>query len=476
MLLGNILLYTDSYNLTHNKMRPEQNQLIDIAYMYNRNEPIRIFGLAGLINRLITSEITTKMIDEAVSIAESNKLEFPKELFMKVVDECGGKLPLKFDMLPEFILLPTGTPFCKITNTKPGFAELVTYWEGYLSHCFFTSGCFTRALDMKHNVTSNIHNFGFRGACCMSESLISGISMLLVFPATDNFITNLMFNNDFIIPHVELAPYLKIFNSIEKPYSIPAASHKVIQSFPNELEAYYYIINQYSGSGQTVAFPIDTYNSYNFVLKHLFNVLSYANSKNVSLSFRIDSGTMLMLATSILDAIISYETSSSCDMNNNESTLQKHKIILSDSMTFSDIEMFKKDIDTYLEKKYGPSFKADDYVYYGWGSNFYNDITRDKYGIVTKLSSYNGTPTMKTTNGKESLLGDIYVKIDENNKVFFVSENKLLSSYVDYTQAVDLEIFKQEVSNTNKKQQEPILIIDNDLKQHVNEFKNRFIL
>lgn len=472
MLLGNILLNTDSYNLSHSKMRPEQNQLIDIAYMYNRNEPIRIFGLAGLINRIMSIKITTAMIDEATTIAESNKLEFPKELFTKVIDECDGKVPLKFEMLPEFILLPKGTPFCKITNTKPGFAELVTYWEGYLTHCFYTSGCFTRALEMKHNVTSNIHNFGFRGACGMSESLLSAMAMSLVFGATDNFIVNLIFSNEFVTPHQELTPYLEIFNIIEKPHSIPAASHKVIQSFPKELDAYHYIISQYSGTGQTVAFPIDTYDSYNFINKYLVNVLSHANTNNVNLSFRIDSGDMFALAQKILDCIISYEMS--FYVNNNDYPLQRHKIILSDSMTFFDIQCFKESIDEYLKTKYGETFKADDYVYYGWGSNFYNDITRDKYGIVTKLGSYNGTPTMKTTGGKESLLGDIYVKRYNNDKFFYVSENKSLSSYVDYTQAVDLQIFRDEIMN--KKIAEPTLIIDNNLKELVNQFKNRFTL
>lgn len=453
-MLGNILLWTDTYNPTHHKMRLYKKH--DIVYMYNRKAPIRIFGLAGHINGLMKTKITKEMIEVAESVCKSNKVDFPTDMFMEIVKEHGGHIPLKFEMLPEFILLPTGTPFLKIENTVDGFAELVTYWEGYLSQCFYTSGCFTRALEMKW-ITPNIHNFGWRGSSSYESGLLSALAMSLVFGGTDTLLINAFFgscNNNFLIQ-----PYKDILNIVEKPHSIPAASHKVIQSFPKETEAYEYLVNHYSN--ETIAFPIDTYDPIRFIDKYIHKLIDDAEFMNTNICFRIDSGDILSQVEKILDIIISYETKRLIDKR---SEIQRHKIIIGDSMTFEQIAGLEEMINFYLKEKYGKHYKSTDYVHYGWGANFYNDITRDKYGIVTKLGQSDYRPVIKTTKGKESLAGDIYVKIYGNK--FFISEYSNISSYVDYTKAVNVSTFREEVLNNKS---EPVLIIDNELKRNINK-------
>lgn len=451
-MLENILLWTDSYNPTHHQMRLYKKH--DIAYMYNRKAPIRIFGLAGLIHRLMTTKITKEMVEETDNVCKSNKIDFPRDMFMDIVNNHDGDIPLKFQMLPEFILLPRGTPFLKIENTEDGFAELVTYWEGYLTHCFYTSGCFTRALEMKW-ITPNIHNFGWRGSPGLFPALDSALAMSLVFGGTDTLLVNSLFNEDLKF----LQPYKDIFNILEKPNSIPAASHKVIQSFPTEEEAYEYLIDHYSK--ETIAFPIDTYDPIRFIDKYIYQVIEDADFMKTNVCFRIDSGELLMQVERILDVIISYETKCLVEK---KSYPMRHKIIIGDSMTFEQIVGLESMINFYLKEKYGKSYRSTDYVHYGWGANFYNDVTRDKYGIVTKLGQSDYRPVIKTTKGKESLAGDLYVKIYENK--FYVSEYVDMSSYVDYKDAVSVSIFRHEVLNNNP---EPILIIDNELKRNINK-------
>lgn len=409
----NPLVHIDSYNISHEEMYyPSSSKT---SYIYNRNAPIRIAGLAGLIHQLLETRITVEMLEEAEELAKESQMEFPSQLFNYIIIRLDGKIPLKFEMLPEFIWIPKGTPFCKITNTDPKCSSLVTMWEGYLTHAYFTSLCYTRAKGLKDIGIDNIHNFGYRGAQSDDAAVKSAFAMGLVYPGTDTFLATEQEGLFY-----ELYPKQKFG-------TIPAASHAIIQSYPSEMEAYKTLIKKYSNGG-SVAFPIDTYNTDRFINEYSRQVMSYAIECDTNLFLRLDSGNISAYLSNLLTLIKHLP-----DIDK-----KKFGIIIGDNLTKEDIVKYDTQVKGFVRvtmkwpnEDYIPFWRG--LVYYGWGSNFYNDLIRENVGWVMKLGLVDDRIVMKTAKGKESLGGDLYVEIIDD--YFYVSENPEYNSYIPYSAA-----------------------------------------
>lgn len=413
------------------------NMDYDVAYMYNRNKGIILFGLKGLSNQLLEYRISEKMVSELVTCAKLNNVEADEKMWMRLVNEYDGRIGnvLKIDQVPEFRWYPKGTPLARIYNTVKGFAELVTYFEGYLTKCYFPSMVLTKLYQYKLAGLKNIHNFGYRSHRSEQDAMWNDLAFLLLYNGTDSFHVNWYIKNAEDIPL--LAPYSKIFR-LCSPNTIRAASHKVVQSFYEDSAAYKTIIQ--NNSGKTVAFIIDTYGAERFIDKYLILVLKLGYICSTNIMFRIDSGDYIEQAKILLKAILDFKIDISID---NGDIVPKYGIIVGDNMDLKKITRIRNELKEWLVD--WEDIDIDKYLFFGLGSRLYSDITRDMVGMVSKLGwSYGaGGDTMKTTKGKESLLGhDLgLVYSTEENKYTVINNAQALYnvetiSHNDYSDMV----------------------------------------
>lgn len=435
----NPLFMTDSYNITHWQMRDNVDN--DIVYMYNRNKGIILFGLAGLANNLLNMKINHMDVVEAGKFAAKNGIESNDDMWFRLVNEWEGRIGnvLEIQQVPELRWYPKGTPLARIYNKVQGFAEVATYFEGYLTKCYFPSMVLTKLYEYKMAGLKNIHNFGYRSHRSEEDAMWSDLAFLLLYNGTDSFHVNWYTENAATIPL--LAPYEHIFK-LSRPNTIRAASHKVVQSFYSEEDAYRIMIRK--NSGKTIAFIIDTFGAERFIEKYLKKVLNLAYIYSTNIMMRIDSGNYIDQAKIILKAILDFKLNISLD---NDFLVPKYGIIVGDNMELRKIIKIRGEVQKWIDKNWNAvHIDIDKYLFFGLGSKLYSDITRDMVGMVSKLGwSYGaGGDTMKTTKGKESLLGENLglVYSTEENKYTVVNNTQALYN----VETVNMDDFMQMIS------------------------------
>lgn len=432
----NPLFMTDSYNITHWQMRDNVDN--DIVYMYNRNKGIILFGLAGLANNLLNMKIDKIDVMDLVDFSRKNGIECDERMWMDLVNNWEGRIGnvLEIQQVPELRWYPKGTPLARIYNKVQGFAEVATYFEGYLTKCYFPSMVLTKLYEYKMAGLTNIHNFGYRSHRSEQDAMWSDLAFLLLYNGTDSFHVNWYIENAATTPL--LAPYEHIFK-LSRPNTIRAASHKVVQSFYSEMDAYRNIIKR--NSGNTVAFLIDTFGAERFIDKYLKEVLRLAYIYSTNIMMRIDSGDYVKQCCTLLDNILRFKQYTSFD---NSDILPKYGIIVGDNMELRKIVKIRNEVQKWIDKNWnGVHIDIDKYLFFGLGSKLYSDITRDMVGMVSKLGwSYGaGGDTMKTTKGKESLLGENLglTYSTEENKYTVVNNAQALYN----TETINMDDFMQ---------------------------------
>jgi nicotinamide phosphoribosyltransferase len=386
----NPVMLTDCYNNSHYSLKPETG--FEVSHMYNRAESMILYGFQEIVTDLLNVKITKEMVEDAEKQAKRLGLPFPKKLWMGVVNECGGNIPIKVECVPEGSWCPKGCPFAQISNTVFGYGELVSWFESQFMTAYFPSACATRSFEMLNYLKSKqkqygyddsflwrMHSFGLRGHKSLEDAYMAGTAWSLFLQGTDDF---------HIAQHMPDAVM----------GSISALAHKVTQVFESEYECFINAINKTSETdNKIVALVIDTYDAQNVIDNWIYPLASYAKLKGVHLVFRPDSGNVIEQAIAILKIA---ET----DNLNNVS------VIIGEGMSFESAKFY----DCMLEKRGVPLNR----VAYGIGAGFYKDIDRDTLGWAMKTAFSNGKPRMKvvkTNPLKQSIPNRVHLKYDINN-------------------------------------------------------------
>lgn len=366
---GNHLLMSDWYNNYHGIMK--ENVDFEGSHLYNRKSGQFLSGLTQAALAPLSIRITKEMVEDAKEKLEARNADFPYDMFMRIVNEFDGYVPLKLQSLPEGTWCPAGTPFAQIRNTVEGFGELNTWWEPLFMMASFDSGCITRAYYMHKYlkyiserfsipwdvIKTKYHSFGFRGHRSIPDAIKAAKGWSTWMYGTDDM---------HVLNH---APNADIG-------SIPAAGHKVTQQFDDELKGVLYGIQKTSDMGKNiVAYPIDTYDPHRFIHEHMRIILNKAEELKMHFVARPDSANVLEQAIDI------YNTH---QRGKNRTNLS---VIIGESMTFENA----KEYDLILLDKGVPI----EFVSYGIGSGFYNDLNRDTHGWAMKTCFSNHAPRMK---------------------------------------------------------------------------------
>jgi len=293
----NIMLATDSYKASHHNMLPEGLTYME-SYCESRggNYPYTLFfGMQYYIKSyLVGIQVTEEKIQEAVQFYNEHFGQdniFNEKGWRYILENCGGKLPLKIESVKEGTVMPTKNILFKISNTDPNCAWLVNWVETLLMKLWYPITIATNSMagrefldfHMEKSGTSNmqdfmLHDFGYRGVATEEQAWIGGAASLLNFKGTDT------------VAGIRMTQ--KYYHAGMTGYSVNASEHMVMcmGGKEDEINTYKRIIRKYpNGILSLVSDTYDVYNVCTFCAtdKELKELILNRDGKLV---FRFDSG------------------------------------------------------------------------------------------------------------------------------------------------------------------------------------------
>lgn len=266
----NIVTATDSYKVSHHLQYPEGTEAL-YSFFESRGgvfPAVTFFGLQYVLKRYLVGEVVTKE-----KIARARRLFaahfggtsfFNEMAWNHIVEEYGGKLPIRIKAVPEGTTVSTRNVLMTVENSvdDPQLPWLTNYVETILSQVWYPSTVATQSRMMRKLVAEylertgdpslvdfKVHDFGFRGSTSVESAGIGGAAHLVSFKGTDTMAA------------LEVAD--EYYYEPCAGFSIPAAEHSTITSWgkENEADAYENMLDSFPTG--LVAVVSDSYDVYN---------------------------------------------------------------------------------------------------------------------------------------------------------------------------------------------------------------------
>ncbi|EGF76790.1 hypothetical protein BATDEDRAFT_33807 [Batrachochytrium dendrobatidis JAM81] len=411
-------LLTDSYKVAHNQLYPDAVKMVaygEFRASYNKDKTdsrIVFYGMRYFIENYVAVKYTVQDVQQAEAFlsthnAGATPFPFPKDLFLKFIEEYDGYFPVKIIAMPEGSVIYPHVPVYQIT-AEHKYARLVTYLETLLTMVWYPSTVATlsrRCRDIIEksyqdtvdasgdwSLSSRLHDFGFRGCTSVEQSVIGGCAHLLNFEGTDT---------------MSAAWYAQFHlnDSIPVGYSIPATEHSIMTAFRNEKLAMLHLLDQF-GSG-VCACVMDSYD-YTAALENILpSIAAVKTEKGGFLVLRPDSGDPVEV---VLQALRAADSVFGSDINSKGfKVLRGVGVIQGDGINISTIAQIA---DAIKAAGYSGQNCA-----YGMGGGLLQKLNRDTMSFATKLSKIvyaDGTERdvmkmPKTGSEKISLPGELKV-------------------------------------------------------------------
>lgn len=305
-------MLTDSYKVSHHPVYPAGTTGL-YSYFESRGgefPEVTFFGLQYILERYLTKPVTMTDIDHAES---RFKLHFgDASLFNRtgwetIVNEFGGKLPVRIKAVPEGLVVPNRNVLITVENTDPRFYWLTNYLETILSQVWYPTTVATISREIKKvilrylNETGDpnwvgikLHDFGFRGVSSVESSAIGGAAHLVNFIGTDTM-SAYELANDF-------------YDEPMAGFSIPATEHSVMSALgawgeKSQMERFLDTFGQNS-KFPAIACVSDTYDIYRACSEYWGRALKkkILNLKNM-LVVRPDSGIPHVVVVQVIETL-----------------------------------------------------------------------------------------------------------------------------------------------------------------------------
>lgn len=426
------LICTDSYKATHPKMFPKADKMV--AYgefrkpLTPNDQRIVIFGLRYAMETILNRQITWKDIEEADAWYATHgvgktSFYYPRDLWISVIEENDGRIPLDIFALPDGSVVYPHVPVYVIEAHKK-YARLVTWFETLLTHMWsptttatksaqvkdFLRGLFEKTVDPADYflLMSRLHDFGFRGVSSLESAMVTGAGHLLSFEGTDT------------MPAGWLATQFNEGRPVGE--SVWATEHSVMLSWDSELSAIRNTLLEVE-EGSLVSIVSDTYDYEHMLTNLLPEVVDIVRERNLMFIIRPDSGDPVECVLRGLRASAQY-----FGYHENE---KGYKVLHSSAVIQGDgIDMWK--LMEIAESAVSAGFSIQN-VAFGMGGGLLQKQNRDTLSMATKLSgivydSGRQRLTMKvpkTDRGKFSMPGRFRVYEDGGSLV--VSDMPLTS-------------------------------------------------
>ena len=376
-------------------------------------------GLRRILRDLLHKPITMEEIEEsshflATAHAGGTKYRFDRELWVRVVNERNGIVPIKIEAMLEGTTSFGQEPVVQITSEE-GFGELAGYFESKLLHFWGSSERATalkwafeylrRGTKEAHPswtddqinfaVSIMIHDFGDRAGFCAQESEVLGQAHLLITPGTDTF----------------AAGYLDWKENGQTPHacSIHALAHRTVMGYMRENDCHtaLYRLGKTTGITAHVSDTYDFFKQVDWFGQKLSTV--WKEDSNLVVA-RPDSGDMVKCVLHVLKICDQYGLYT-VDPDTGLKMATRLRWIQGDSVHWDTmIEV----IHAVIGAGWSPFASGG----FGIGGFLRNSISRDHAGTSMKMCAVgNGSrPTVKKseTTAKSSTPG--VVKVIDNDK------------------------------------------------------------
>jgi len=404
MNFDNIILNTDSYKASHWLQYPPgtTSMFSYIEARGGKHDRTVFFGLQYIIKRYLTQRVTTAMVKEAKAFYAKHGVPFNEEGWMHIVNECGGKLPVRIRAVPEGTIVPHSNALVTIESTDPEVFWVASWLETMLLRVWYPINVATASYHCKQTIldylekTSDdpageigfkLHDFGARGVSSHESAALGGAAHLVNFMGSDTVIGVALAN--------------EYYKSDMAAFSIPAAEHSTITSWgrEREVDAYRNMLNQYARPGSLVAVVSDSYNIYDAVEKLWGGELrQQVIDSGATLVVRPDSGepsVVVRKCLELLDARFGHT------WNSKKFKVLNHvRVIQGDGIT-------EDEIGVILWAVKNAGYSATN-VAFGMGGGLLQQHNRDTHKFAMKCSSV-------TVNGQEV---DVFKDpVDDHGKV-----------------------------------------------------------
>jgi nicotinamide phosphoribosyltransferase len=307
---GNLILRTDSYKMTHWLQYPQGTQHI-YSYLQSRgsdNDSLMFFGLQYYLMEYFQGVVVTQAhVDEAAEFCVGlfgNDQYFNREGWEIIVNDHGGRLPLRIRAVDEGTWVPVGEAMMTIENTDPRLPWLTNWAETMLMKLWYSitvatySGSIHSLLTEYANQTGgtvslfHLNDFGYRGVSSEESAGIGGMAHLVSFMGTDT-LKAIQYAMDYY--HAEGGVGM----------SVLASEHSTTTSHleENECAAFEQFIDA-AAPGGIVSIVIDSYDAYRAVDQYIgVELKDKIINSGKRIVVRPDSGDPLEQVSYILNSL-----------------------------------------------------------------------------------------------------------------------------------------------------------------------------
>jgi len=198
----NIIINVDNYKHCHYSLYPPGTEYVS-SYVESRGGelPSTLFvGLQAYLREYLMRPITLEDIDEAEHIEREQGVPFNRELWMGVLNDHGGYLPVEIEAVPEGIVLPPRNVLVQLINTDPKYWWVTSFFETALLRAIWypttigTISWLAKQLirDTLEHTSDNpgmlrhmLHDYGARGVSSMESAALGGMAHLVNFSQSD---------------------------------------------------------------------------------------------------------------------------------------------------------------------------------------------------------------------------------------------------------------------------------------------------
>ncbi|MGL5042834.1 MAG: nicotinate phosphoribosyltransferase [Culicoidibacterales bacterium] len=392
--MGNIILQTDSYKLSHFQQFPD-NMVYMFDYIESRGGKYgytRFFGLQYYLKKYLCQTITIEMLEEAKLLAQWHGVPFNYEGWLYIINELEGKIPIRIRAVDEGSVIPNHEVLVTIESTNEHVPWVVGWVETLLMKIWYPITVATFSYKIKLMIEAfldttsdnkvaelpfKLHDFGYRGVSSEESAGIGGMAHLLNFKGTDT-IAGLLYAKNY-------------YNAVEPGFSVPASEHSTMTSWgeSGEESAFRNMIKKHQ-QYPIISIVADSYNYWEAVADLLGKKLkAEILAHDGFIVIRPDSGDAV---TNVLFALEQSEKYFGCQLNSKGyKVLNKIRILQGDGISEDKIYDILRSITNFTKDNKSKGYSAENLVFGCGGAllqgNSKSSINRDTHKFAMKCSA-----------------------------------------------------------------------------------------
>lgn len=417
--MSNLILNSDSYKYSMYDQYPPGTEGV-YSYIESRGGPWShtvFFGLQGFLKEYLTKPVTMEDVYEAEAIITAHGEPFYREGWEYIVNEHGGKLPLRIMAVPEGSVVPVHNVLATVENTDPKCFWLTTFVETAILRAVWygttvaTNSYESKKIILKYlekngdpsTIDFKLHDFGSRGVSSLESAGIGGAAHLVNFMGTDTV--------------AALVYARKFYGADIAGFSIPAMEHSTVTSWgrENEVNAYRNMIQKHAKKDGLFACVSDSYDIYAACKMWGTELKDAVIASGATLVVRPDSGNPSGVVLNCLRILEKYFGST---VNaKGYKVLNNVRVIQGDGIDHTSIGsiLFVADMNGY----------SADNIAFGQGGALLQQVNRDTMKFAMKCSAvltnghwFDVYKDPVTDSGKRSKRGRVTLMKDEQGKYY----------------------------------------------------------